>query len=236
MIVETKSCNLCGRCIYYCPVSAIHINEIISINRDECVECGVCASEYVCQRNVFKIEECKWPRSLRAVFSNPGTEHKETKIAGRGTEEIKTNDITNRYTGRKIGVSIELGRPNTGTRFYDVEKVTKTLAKCGVAFCKENPVYSLLTDTKKGTLPPAILNEKVLSVIIEIIVDLDSFEIVYNELKKIAPDLDTIFSLSIGGEIDRDGEAIYKDVLTKIRANISDNAKINLGFGKLLKD
>lgn len=236
MIVDTKSCNLCGHCICYCPVSAIYISENISINRDECVECGVCSSEYVCPQKVFKIEECKWPRSLRAIFSNPGTEHKETQIAGRGTEEIKTNDVTNKYIGRKVGVSIELGRPNMGTRFYDVEKVTRTLAKYGVEFTKENPIYSLLTDTKKGSFPSEILNERVLSLIIEIIIDLDYFEVVFNELKKIAPDLDTVFSLNIGGVVDCDGEACYKDVLVKTQANTSNNAKINLGFGKLLKD
>ncbi len=233
MKIDTKSCNFCGHCIYYCPVSAIYIADKISINRDECVECGVCASEHVCPQKVFTIEECKWPRSLRAVFSNPGTEHKETRVAGRGTEEIKTNDITNKYAGRKIGVSIELGRPNMGTRFYDVEKVTKTLASCGVQFNKENPVYYLFSDVQKGTFPSNILNEKVLSLIIEVIIDLDSFENVYYALMKTAPDLETVFSLNIGGALNGNGEAVYNDVLAKIGINRSINAKTNLGIGKL---
>jgi len=53
--------------------------------------------------------------------------HKKTDIAGRGTAEMKTNDITGRVK-RGGGVAVELGRPGVGTRFTDVEKVSREIA------------------------------------------------------------------------------------------------------------
>ena len=51
--------------------------------------------------------------------------HPETRIPGRGTEEMKTNEVTGRYRRGMYGMAFELGRPGVGARFHDVEKVTE---------------------------------------------------------------------------------------------------------------
>ena len=65
-------------------------------------------------------------------------------------------------------MAVELGRPVTGAHFYDVEKVAMAVSKLGgIEFEKQNPVTSLMSDPKTGKFKDDILNEFVLSAIIE---------------------------------------------------------------------
>ena len=121
-------------------------------------------------------EEPKWPRSLRRALSDPQTIDDKTGISGRGTAEMKTNDITDRIKFGFVGFGIELGRPNIGTRFADVEKVAMAIASCGISFEEENPVTRLMTDRRTGKLQAEILNEKALTAILEGAVPVDRLE------------------------------------------------------------
>jgi len=95
------------------------------VDQDECVECSTChrvlrnegywppmvravrkflsllhlqylAPVDVCPTGALTPPELTWPRSLRAAFSDPTVVHPGTGVGGRGTEEIKTNDVTGR--------------------------------------------------------------------------------------------------------------------------------------------
>ena len=44
---------------------------------------------------------------------------------------MKTNGVTGRFRSGQVGIGIELGRPGTGARFRDVEKVTHPMAQLG---------------------------------------------------------------------------------------------------------
>ena len=68
-----------------------------------------------------------------------------------------------------VGIAIEMGRPGTGTRFYDVEKVAMAVAKVGVHFEPHNPVTKLMIDETTGKMKDDVLNEKVLSAIVDLI-------------------------------------------------------------------
>jgi len=87
------------------------LEEVVTIDRNRCVECGVCWRTNVCPTSIFEPEDLPWPRVLRAMFSDPATEHRGTGTAGRGMEEIKTNDVRRIYVGDLVGVSAEIGRP-----------------------------------------------------------------------------------------------------------------------------
>ncbi|MBC8477856.1 MAG: 4Fe-4S binding protein, partial [Dehalococcoidia bacterium] len=92
MKIDPELCIVCEACLPYCPMAAIIMKDDMAvIDEDECVDCNVCLKSGVCPVDAFVFEPAPWPRSLRATFSDPRTEHKETKIAGRGTEEMKTN-------------------------------------------------------------------------------------------------------------------------------------------------
>ena len=47
---------------------------------------------------------------------------------GRGTDEIKMNDVTGRLRRGDAGLLVEMGRPGVGAYFRDIEKVA--MAKC----------------------------------------------------------------------------------------------------------
>ena len=50
----------------------------------------------VCPTTAIEPEELTWPRVVRRAFSDVQVTHESTGIHGRGTEEVKTNDVTHR--------------------------------------------------------------------------------------------------------------------------------------------
>ena len=142
-------------CVPYCPMNAIGADgkvKAVKIDLDECTDCGVCFRAKVCPVDALVDEAYAWPRSVRAAFSNPLVEHKETRVPGRGTEEVKTNDVTGQFRKGYVGVTAEMGRPGVGVRFRDVQKVAQALARAKVVFAPNNPVTRLMTDTATGQL------------------------------------------------------------------------------------
>ena len=236
MKIDLETCIGCGLCVPYCPAGSIDMNEVAVIDADECVECGVCFRSGVCPADCFIEEVHPWPRSVRAVFSNPLSEHKETRVPGRGTEEMKTNDVTGVYKKGLVGMTAEMGRPGVGTRFTDVEKVAQALAKAGVKFAAQNPVTFLMVDQATGRLSPEVLDEKVLSAMIECLVPQEKIPAVIRELKEVAQQIDTVFSLDIITRLQPDGSVPWEKMLHELGVTVSINGKSNIGLGRPLAE
>ena len=236
MKIDPETCIVCGLCVPYCPTGAISMDDVAVINEDECVECGVCFRSGVCPADCFIEEVHPWPRSVRAVFSNPLFEHKETRVPGRGTEEMKTNDVTGVYKRGLVGMTAEMGRPGMGTRFRDVERVAQVLARAGVKFAAQNPVTYLMVDQATGRLNPEVLDEKVLSAMIECLVPEENIPIVIRELKEVAQEIDTVFSLDIVTRLQPDGSVPWEKTLSELGTQVSINGKSNLGLGRPLAE
>src|SRR5215472_7716167 len=176
-----------------------------TVDRNECVECYACfnglSQEHlnptmvrtmrkifqmmrlrfdpepdVCPTAAFEPDKLEWPRVVRRAFSDPRVPHESTGVSGRGTEEVKTNDVTDRVGIGQVGFTIELGRPGIGARFRDFQEMSRALAKAGVSFEKNNPITTLMTDVTTGDIRTDILNEKVMSAIIEIKVPVERTE------------------------------------------------------------
>src|SRR5215472_5095787 len=176
-----------------------------TVDRNECVECYDCfnglSQEHlnptmvrtmrkifqmmrlrfdpepdVCPTAAFEPDKLEWPRVVRRAFSDPRVPHESTGVSGRGTEEVKTNDVTDRVGIGQVGFTIELGRPGIGARFRDFQEMSRALAKAGVSFEKNNPITTLMTDVATGDIRTDILNEKVMSAIIEIKVPVERTE------------------------------------------------------------
>ena len=203
------------------------------IDQRECVDCGICLRSGVCPTDSLFQPEYGWPRSIRGTFSNPLAEHKETKVPGRGTEEIKTNDITNRYKRGFAGIAAELGRPGIGARMTEVQKVFRALVKLNVEFESRNPLYSLLANKETGDMLSEVLDEKVLSCIIEMIVPIEKVIPVLDTLEQVASQLDTLFSIGITTRTDENLDVPAAMILGKEGRWFSFNGKTNLGLGKL---
>jgi len=237
MRIDGDICIACEACLPYCPMEAISMKDDVAvIDQDECVDCAVCLKSGVCPVDCIIFEPAPWPRSLRTTFSDPRTEHKETKIAGRGTEEMKTNDVTGRFKRGWVGMGCEFGRPGIGTRFRDVDKVAQVLAKHGAEFEPKNPVTFLMENTKTGKIREDVLNEKVLSAIIECIFPIEKFEDIINALKEVAKEVDTVFSVEVINRADPDGTYPLRKLLDKMGIPHYINGKQNVGLGRPLAE
>jgi len=232
------------------------------INDDACVECGTCyrgmSTEHlnptmvravrgvakwmrfrfepepdVCPTGAFEMNELQMPRLIRQIFSDPVVEHKSTGIKGRGTEEVKTNDVSMRVDTGEVGYTIEFGRPGVGVLFSEIEDMTKTLAKNGVTFERNNPITHLMTNVATGEIRQDILPEKILSAIVEIKTKIDEVEKVLNIVRQVNERIDTVTAVGISTRCGVDGEDnILAPVLEELGYTYS-RAKTNMGLGRV---
>ena len=179
MLIDAEKCIGCGNCVAYCPVEAISLSKrpepqsakgkdrLAVIDLEECAECGVCLRSAKCPTDAIYQQPLVYPRTVRSLMSDVLTIAEESQISGRGTEEMKTNEVTGRFKPGIVGVAIEVGRPITGTRMVDVEKIAMAVCALNVDFESCNPVTSMMTDPRRGKFRDDLLNEKVLSAILE---------------------------------------------------------------------
>ncbi len=262
MEIDKDLCVGCGNCVPYCTMGVIRIeNGLATVNEDECVECNTCyrccesekrntglvriirkvlrifrlrydARMDVCPTGALTPPELEWPRSLRRAFSDPTVAHDSTGTGGRGTEEIKTNDITGRIGTGETGVVIDMGRPGTGVFFSDIDKMTRALANLNILFEEQNPLTFLMTDARKGILKEDILQEKVLSAIIEIKLKLTELPTVLQTVNRVAKDLNTVISVGVSSRCEADGSIPHENICLEAGFLTSLNGKTNLGLGK----
>jgi ferredoxin len=232
------------------------------VNLDECVECYACynglSQEHlnptfvrtarrifqalrlrfdpepdVCPTAAFEPEELTWPRVVRRAFSDPRVPHESTGVEGRGTEEVKTNDVTGRVKPGEVGFTIEFGRPGVGVWVREIQEMCWVLAKAGVDFETRNPITSLMKDRATGTLREDILGEKLMSAIVEIKVPISRTEEIIRLVWDVEKRIDTVVALGVGARCDEQG--IDRDVapiLERLGYKL-ERAKTNIGLGKI---
>ena len=187
----------------------------------------------VCPTSAFAPEELVWPRVVRRAFSDPRVPHESTGVQGRGTEEVKTNDVSGRVKEGEVGFTIEFGRPGVGVWFHEIQKMTWALARAGVSFEKKNPITSLMSDVATGTLRQDILNEKILSAIVEIKVTVDRTEKIIRLVKEVEGQIDTVVALGVGVRCDARGEdEVVAPILERLGYQLV-RAKTNVGLGRV---
>ncbi len=234
MIIDQEKCIGCGQCLPYCPVNAINMqNKKAKIDFDECVECSSCMRSNICPTDSFYQQELKWPRTIRSIMSDVFTIATETGVSGRGTEEIKTNELTGRFKHGQAGIAIEVGRPVLGTRFHDVEKIAMSICSLGnIEFEKANPITTLMIDSTIGNFRKDILDEKVYSAILEFAIPISRLPEVLNRIKEVSQEIDTVFSLCLCCRVSEDNSIPTEQIAKDAGFNPSINGKTNVGLGK----
>ena len=234
MLIDQDLCTGCGQCVPYCPVGAIKENEegLSEVVLDECVECGNCLRCADCPMDAIYQQELVYPRTVRSIMSDVLTIAEESQISGRGTEEMKTNEVTGRFKLGEAGVAIEMGRPIVGTRIYDIEKIARAVAKLNVSFEPENPVTSMMADKKTGQFKPELLNERLLTAIIEFKVPLEQLPELFDILKAVSKEIETVFSLDLATRIAPDGSIPTDAYLRQAGLQVRPNGKTNVGLGR----
>jgi ferredoxin len=236
-----------------------------TIDRNECVECYACfyglSTEHlnptfvrtvrklfylgrlrfdpepdICPTAAFEPDNLQWPRVVRRAFSDPRATHESTGVQGRGTEEVKTNDVTNRVQEGEVGLTIEFGRPGVGVGFSEIQKMTHALAAANVPFEKRNPLTHLMSDVSSGTFRAEILGEKVLSAIVEIKVVINRVEEVIRVVHEVEKEINTIVALGASTRCGQNGEEnALAPILERIGYKL-ERAKTNTGLGRITND
>ncbi len=241
MIISDNLCIGCGMCIEVCPGEAIQLRsksdkasgQVASVDHDMCFECGVCMRWDNCPTEAMQEEPVSWPRSVRRMFSDPTTTFTETTVSGRGTEEMKTNEITHRFLPGVVGLSIDVGRPNKGARLRDVDTITRALAAVDVQFSPDNPVFTLMTDPEKGCLSGDIVDERVLSAVVECSTTPEQLPEALRQLQKVSAEVDTVFSVGLIANVDEMQSCEdLRRVLRDWGVDAKNSAKINVGLGR----
>jgi ferredoxin len=231
-----------------------------TVNQDACVECYTCyrgmskerlsppivramrrvlkllrlrfePEPDVCPTGAHTPQELTWPRIVRRAFSDPQVPHESTGVTGRGTEEVKTNDLTNRVKEGEVGFTIEFGRPGVGVHFRDIQKMIYALAPLPVTFEKKNPVYTLFSDPVKGTIREDVMNEKLLSAILELKTTIEHAPEVLRVVRDIAPTLNTIITIGAATRCDAKGDSKLEPLFIREGYNVF-RGKTNAGLGR----
>ncbi len=233
MYIDQNLCEKCLDCMPVCPMGAIRLKDkTVTIDYESCVECGVCRRFGICPEDAIKqVDEIPYPRIIRAVFSDPVQTHESTGVAGRGTEEMKTNDVTDHFPRGKVGFSIELGRPVGGAYLRDLEKVVKKVTSMDAEFAADNPVIPLIIDRKRGALRPEALGEKVLSVIVEVMVSEETAPEFIDEMSRfLNSEVDCVVTMSAISRADDDGNSPFLQKLKELGKQPYPNGKVNIGM------
>lgn len=235
MLIDREICIGCEECIKYCPVNAIGMEgEHAGIDQNLCAECGNCFRVEVCPVDAIVRNDLLWPRTIRNIFSDPISVFQETGVSGRGTEESKTNDVTNRFKKGEVGFSVDVGRPNPGgVRLLEVEKICMEMAKLDVRFDPDNPVTYLMEDPKKGKLKEDVLDELVVSAVIEFKTPLEKCVEVVKALEKISHQIATVFSVGMISRVEEDGRIPPAIIMEDEGYKLMPNGKTTLNLGRM---
>jgi hypothetical protein len=230
------------------------------VNEDECVECHTChrgmsrehlnpvvvrairsAARFfrfrfdpepdVCPTGALTPQELAWPRSVRRAFSDPLIPHESTGVGGRGTEEVKTNDVTGRVQAGEAGLTVEFGRPGIGVRFRDIDRVTRALGALGVGFETMNPVTSLMSDPVAGRIREDVLDEKILSAIVEVKTSMGRVAEMLRALRGAVAGVETVVCVGVSARCDARGDTELEQIL-RAEGFTFWRGKTNLGLGR----
>jgi len=193
----------------------------------------VCPQNAICAQDITNFY-----KQLQHVLSDPVETHAVTGVTGRGTEEVKTNDVSGRFRKGEVGLSIDMGRPGMGVFLRDAESVAMAAAKAGfeLASPEDTPLAALMEDLGTGKLVEECLGYRLLSVIIEGKCKEEKLKDVLKALQIVQDEIDTVFSLGLISRVDESGLCRSLSVLDDIGIPQPHRGKVNVGLGRPLAE
>ena len=133
MNIDAK-CFGCGDCLTYCIQGAILIsNKTLTayIDRNKCVECGVCIDSDVCPASAFR-EDKDELAEFKKLFGRLISKHVHSKKAKKSHGyDVKTNDVTEWLPRDKVVMHLELNRPRGGLKLNDFKQMQLEMQRLG---------------------------------------------------------------------------------------------------------
>jgi hypothetical protein len=207
------------------------------LDENRCTDCYVCIRNEVCRFGALQPGELpEFIDEFRHILSDPTTTTKETGVPGRGTEEAKTNDVSGRFRKGEAGFAIDMGRPGVGVSLRDVQTVAMAVAKAGLKLEGPNftPLAKVMTNIETGELDPKVLDQFLLSIIIEGKCPVDKMGDILDALKSVEDKIDSVFSVGLILRTDENGCAPQLAELPKHGVKMPIRGKVNVGLGRPL--
>ncbi len=110
------------------------------------------------------------------------------------------------------------------------------MAKLGAHFEPQNPISSLMADVQTGELRKEILNEKVMSCVIECDFPAEQMTVALKALEEVAKQVDCAFSIACIGKAESDGFVPVEKMLKDLKVPYYINSKNNVGLGRPLAE
>ena len=108
------------------------------------------------------------------------------------------------------------------------------MAPLVVSFEPHNTITLLIIDIATGEMDPTVLDEKVLSAIIEIRIKENQCATILAALKDVQAKIDSVMSVGIAARCNPDGFVAYQRTVQDMDLSLSLNGKSNVGLGKPL--
>ncbi len=118
----------------------------------------------------------------------------------------------------------------------DVDTLTRALAKLDVQFEENNPITKLMVDRGTGKLREDILNEKVMSCVVETVFPMERMEEVLNSLREATKKINTVVSVCNINRAEPDGSYPLRKKLDELGIPYYINGKQNAGLGRPLAE
>lgn len=239
-IINKDKCTGCKICQKFCTVDAIISSpeeRKCYIDQERCTECYVCLRQKICPKDAIEpIELNNFYKQLQHVLSDPVENHGVTGVTGRGTEEVKTNDVSGRVKKGEVGICIDMGRPGMGVYLRDAEKVAVAIVEAGGVLADEShtPLAALMPDLSTGKLVPECHDYHLLSCIVEGKCKESELKQVLQALQKVEKEIETVFSLGLIIRTDENGQTSALDCLDELGIEQPHRGKVNVGLGRPL--
>lgn len=239
-VINQESCVGCRICQTYCPVQAIEYDQgKCHVNPQLCTECYVCLRQHVCPQNAIEpMADDDYYRQFRHMMSDPVENHPVTGVTGRGTEEVKTNDVSGRVKRGEAGLCIDVGRPGVGAYLRDAEKIAMACVQAGLKLAapQDTPLSGIMLDVSTGKLPEEALDQRVLSVIIEGKCREEQLPRILSALQQVEHQVDTAFCVGVILRVDKEGNTKALDCLDELGLPRPVRGKVNVGLGRPLAE
>jgi NAD-dependent dihydropyrimidine dehydrogenase PreA subunit len=164
-----QTCTGCEACLPYCPQGAISMTEEMqaAVNRDLCVECGVCIDTDICPVSAFEEDQdetAKYKRSFGRLLSK----HLDLRdVVTDSPYDVKTNDVTGKIPESRVVMRLELNRPGGGLTFRDAKQMGAEMQRLGW-----NPdISSRSLNIDEDRLTDRALDQRILTCHLEMVLD-----------------------------------------------------------------
>lgn len=224
----SDSCIGCKECLPYCTQGAIFMaeEEQAAINRDLCVECGVCIDTDICPVSAFE-EDADEIAKFKKPFGRLLSKHLDESSVKKGEGyDVKTNDVTGIIPKNKVAMRLELNRPRGGLRFGDAEQLKDEMERLGWDFEFSSRSRGDLEADRLGT----VANQRILTCHLEFVLDPEDIPKVVNEAVRFITERGFWVSINVAGLADTIDHT--QKVLKAADLKIEPVAKVNLGMGR----